>query len=61
MITNARSLAKLGAYMANKGTFQGKELMTEDAWNQLHAEPKSGSLGGCGLDNTVSFTKGGIW
>ena len=47
--------------MANRGTFQGKELMTEDAWNQLHAEPKLGSLGGCGVENTVSLTKGGIW
>ena len=47
--------------MANRGTFQGKELMNEDAWNQLHAEPKLGSLGGAGMDNMISLTKGGIW
>jgi hypothetical protein len=30
---SARGLAKLAAYMANKGTLNGDQLMTEDTWN----------------------------
>ena len=33
---NARGCAKLASIMANKG----KGLMSEEAWNEMHAEPK---------------------
>lgn len=36
---SARGLAKLGTYMVNKGTMNGKTIMTEDAWNKFHANP----------------------
>ena len=29
---SARALAKVGAFMANKGTFKGKTLMSEETW-----------------------------
>ena len=38
---SARGLAKLAAYMANKGTLNGDQLMTEETWNQLHADPRN--------------------
>ena len=31
-------MAKIAAYMANKGTFQGKEMLSENGWNQFHDE-----------------------
>jgi hypothetical protein len=34
---NARSLAKLAAYMANGGTFQGKQMLTENGMTQMCA------------------------
>ena len=34
--SNANSMAKLAAYMANKGTFQGKCMLSESAWTMLH-------------------------
>ena len=42
---SARGLAKLAAWMANKGQEPGKssggmKLMSEDTWNQMHAEEK---------------------
>ena len=42
---SARGLARLAAWMANKGQEPGKssggmKLMSEDTWNQMHAEEK---------------------
>jgi CubicO group peptidase (beta-lactamase class C family) len=34
---SARGLAKLAAVMANGGVFEGQRLLSEDAWQQLHA------------------------
>lgn len=36
-ITNARSLGKLAAFMANKGTLNGKQLMSRETWDAHHA------------------------
>ena len=39
MNSSARSLAKLGAFMANKGSLQEKQLISEQTWDDLHSEP----------------------
>ena len=58
MHASARALAKLAAYMANKGTFKGKQLLSEEAWNKMHAEP---TFSAHFLQNHRSFfTKGGV-
>ena len=36
---NARGLAKLAAVMANGGEFGGQALMSNDAWQKIHANP----------------------
>ena len=36
---SARGFAKLGAYMANKGTFKGDSIMSEEAWEYIHGDP----------------------
>ena len=38
---NARGCAKLASIMANKG----KGLMSEEAWEEMHAEPIYGEYG----------------
>ena len=30
--TSARSMAKMAAFMANKGTFEGKQMISEETW-----------------------------
>jgi hypothetical protein len=40
MASNARTLAKLGAFMANKGEFEGKTLISRETWDCIHSEPK---------------------
>jgi hypothetical protein len=52
----ARGLAKFAAFMANKGSFGGKQLISEATWTDAHSEPvtrieTSGSR--------TNFTKGG--
>ena len=37
---NARGLAKLAAIMANKGSFNGKLFLSEESWEELHADPE---------------------
>jgi hypothetical protein len=32
-------MAKLAAFMANKGTFEGKTLISEKTWEDMHSEP----------------------
>jgi hypothetical protein len=34
---SARGLAKISAIMANKGSFEGKTLMSNDAWDKMHS------------------------
>ena len=40
VITNAKGLAKMGAFMANKGSFEGKQYISEETWNTFHSEQK---------------------
>jgi len=37
---SASALGKLGAFMANKGSFKGKTLISEETWNDLHSDLK---------------------
>ena len=57
MVGNARSLAKLGAFMANGGAFGGKTLISPETWDTIHKDPKLGRMGG--FSNT-DFTQGGF-
>ena len=56
MIANGRSLGLLSAYMANKGTLNGKKLISEETWEKFHSEPKQELMND--LVPTV-FSKGG--
>jgi CubicO group peptidase (beta-lactamase class C family) len=40
----ARGLAKLAAFMANKGTFQGQKLMSEETWNDFMSDSTTKNL-----------------
>ena len=37
--SNARSLAKLAAFMANNGSLDEKVLMSQETWDKMHLEP----------------------
>lgn len=37
---NAKSLGKLAAFMANKGTLNGVELISEATWNEMMSDLK---------------------
>ena len=54
---SARGLAKVAAMMAEHGKFNGKEYFSESAWESLHANPETRSLGGT---VTTHFTQGGL-
>ena len=45
---SARGLAKLGTWMAQKGTADGKTIMSEEAWEEFHG----------GLDKRFDFKDG---
>jgi CubicO group peptidase (beta-lactamase class C family) len=53
---NARGLAKLAAVMANGGELGGKALMSNNAWQQIHANPINRKMT---LLNSA-FTQGGL-
>jgi len=55
---NGRAAGRMAAFMANKGTLGGKKLLSEEAWNQAHAEPKV--MGGMFVNCKTSFTQGGL-
>ena len=38
-IASARGLAKMAAFMANKGTFDGSEYISEETWDKFHFNP----------------------
>ena len=57
MNCTARAMAKLGAFMANKGSLNGQTLMSEECWNEIHSDPSVKHL------NThlqITMTKGGL-
>ena len=50
-------LSVLAAAMANKGTFNGVEVLSETEWEAMHDKPKEGKLFGAFSTN---FTQGGV-
>ncbi len=54
---SARGLAKLGAMMSARGTFEGKQYLSAEAWQAMHDHPVEAPLGA--LLNT-RFTQGGV-
>ena len=54
MNASARSLAKLGAYVVNGGTFEGKKLLSEEGVAGLCANPTRDRL--WGLEVTTNLT-----
>lgn len=55
---NAKSLAKLGAFMANKGKIGDQTFISEETWDKIHGEPKE--TYGDDLGYSV-FTQGGLY
>lgn len=53
---NARGLAKLAAVMANGGELGGKALMSNNAWQQIHANPINRKM----ILLNSAFTQGGL-
>ena len=43
--------------MANKGTFYGQTILSEDTWNLMHSDPLVKEMAPLG---TTNFTKGGF-
>jgi hypothetical protein len=56
--SSGRGMAKLGAYMANRGSLNGKTLMSETTWEEFHSEPDFTCEAPFGLRS--GFTKGGV-
>lgn len=55
-VASARSLAKLGAFMAGKGKCGEQEFISEETWEKMHSEPTL-SVDDIGHSQ---FTKGGF-
>jgi len=55
---SARSLAYLGGFMANKGTFLKKTIMSEETWTKFHANPTLVEDAEAGM--MTRFTDGGV-
>lgn len=53
---SGRGMAKISAAMANKGTLGDIEVMSEMAWEAMHANPKDAKIGLL----PSSFTEGGV-
>ncbi len=53
---SARGLAKVAAMMAARGAFQGRQILSEDAWEALHAHPLEAEMGFA----HTRFTQGGV-
>jgi hypothetical protein len=54
---NAKSLARLAAFMANKGTFNGQKIISEKSWNEIMSEEKAISED---MGLMTAYTKGGF-
>jgi len=57
-LSSARGIARLGAFMANRGTYDGNTLMSEATWEEFHSEP----IVQCEVPfgQRSAFTKGGV-
>ena len=54
---SARGLAKIAAMMSFRGKWEGKEYLSEDAWDAMHANPLKAKMGGL---LSTDFTQGGV-
>jgi len=53
---SARGLGKVASAMANHGKFEGKEMLTKEAWELFHADAKEGDM----VFHKNIFTQGGL-
>ena len=53
---SARGLARIAAMMAARGRWGGREVLTADAWQAMHAEPVVADMGFA----KTRFTQGGV-
>ena len=56
---SATGMAKMAAYMANKGNFRGKSILSSETVEEFHSNPDTKVMLGLGLRAT--FTKGGVF
>ena len=56
---SARSLAKLAAFMANKGKLNGTQILSESGWHPLHSNFTSAFMSG-GPNIPTTLSQGGI-
>ena len=54
--SSARSLAKIAAAMATRGTLDGKQIMTEAGWSAMHDDPDTKAMN----IGETTFTQGGV-
>lgn len=54
---SARGLAKVAAMMAAGGTMEGRQYLSKEAWDTMHADPVKADMGGL---LTTRFTQGGV-
>jgi CubicO group peptidase (beta-lactamase class C family) len=54
---SARGLAKIAAMMSGGGRLEGREFLSEGAWQALHEHPLKALMGGM---LTTRFTQGGV-
>jgi hypothetical protein len=55
-IASARGLAKMAAFMANRGTFDGSEYISEETWDKFHLNPTAELFNGV---SPIIFSNGG--
>ena len=56
--SSARAIAKMAAFMANKGSLNGEKLISEETYLNMHSNPKVETLYGFG--SRVCFYQGGV-
>jgi CubicO group peptidase (beta-lactamase class C family) len=57
---SARALAKLGAFMANKGSLGDSTLLDEQTWQEIHSDPKTLTEAYLFYGLRTTYTKGGL-
>ena len=54
---SARSLGRLGAFMANKGSLGDEKMISEETWDKAHSGEKEMMMNGI---QSTTFTAGGF-
>ena len=55
---SARGIARVAAMLANRGELNGVRVLSEEAWDEMHAEPVDAEMHPTG--DLTSFTQGGV-